>query len=96
MTILLTEFKPRKTKYGFGTSLGVDNLLDVCSFIKDTIGNPDINVDWYMELKGAGGYGGGGVELKLYVNDIAIYNTLKSSSQVQGIVPKVKKIKVLD
>ena len=91
MTILLNEFKPRKTKYGFSTSLNAYNILDVCALITDTIGKPDADndVDWYMELK-AGGYSSG-VELKLYINDLAIYNALMASSLVKAAEPKVKK-----
>jgi hypothetical protein len=90
MTPLLNEFKPRKTKYGFNTNLYSHNFLEVAALISSTIGQPDPDLEsaWYLEVQA--GYASG-VELKIYVNDITVYNTLKSSPLVKGLEPKVKK-----
>lgn len=78
MTTLLKEFKPRKAKYGFSASIGAYNMLEVSELILLSIGKPEPKSEaWFMEYTGS--YGAS--DLKVYVNDITVYERLKAANQ---------------
>lgn len=76
--MLLKEFKPRKAKYGFSTTLGVYNMLDVSEIILQTLGKPEPKSDaWFMEFSAS--YGAS--DLKIYINDTPSYERFKQALQ---------------
>jgi hypothetical protein len=71
------EFKPRKSKYGFQTSLSLD-ILDVSELILMAIGKPD-GKTWFIETN----TNMGASELKIYIQDTSVYERLKAAIEAK-------------
>lgn len=69
----LTEFKPRKSNYGFKGSLHNETYLDVAECILKAIGKPEAgNTAWWVELN----TNMGSRDILIYINDKLIYDAL--------------------
>jgi hypothetical protein len=77
---LLREMTPRKAKYGFTSSIGTSNFVDLGAFISDILGKPTRYLPipvgekdtraWWVDLI----VSNGNAKISVYINDEDLYN----------------------